>query len=151
MSEGIELVGPSISADISTHWHITITWTPVPELTTGNTSASGDAGDCGAFILRSPRTRCVPYPARQRRRAVLMSQFIQILGAVLVLIAYIAGQLRLLDGKSYPYLVLNLLGSGLLAVLAAAGSQWGFLLLEGTWALVSLLSLGARLFSAGST
>lgn len=30
MSEGIELVGPSASADISTHWHITITWTPVP-------------------------------------------------------------------------------------------------------------------------
>jgi hypothetical protein len=29
-TEGIELVGPSISADISTHWHITITWTPVP-------------------------------------------------------------------------------------------------------------------------
>src|SRR6185312_11542793 len=103
------------------------------------------------LILRSPRTRCVPYPARQRRRALLMNQFVQILGAVLVLIAYIAGQLRLLDGKSYPYLALNLLGSGLLAVLAAAGSQWGFLLLEGTWALVSLLSLGARLFSAGST
>jgi hypothetical protein len=80
-----------------------------------------------------------------------MDQFIQILGAVLVLIAYIAAQLRMLDGKSYPYLVLNLLGSGLLAVLAAAGTQWGFLLLEGTWALVSLLSLGVRLFSAGST
>jgi hypothetical protein len=31
MSEGIELVGPSASADISTHWHITITWTPVPD------------------------------------------------------------------------------------------------------------------------
>lgn len=30
ISEGIELVGPSASADISTHWHITITWTPVP-------------------------------------------------------------------------------------------------------------------------
>jgi hypothetical protein len=30
MSEGIELVGPSASADISTHWHIVITWTPVP-------------------------------------------------------------------------------------------------------------------------
>jgi hypothetical protein len=79
-----------------------------------------------------------------------MDQFIQILGAVLVLIAYIAAQLRMLDGKSYPYLVLNLLGSGLLAVLAAAGAQWGFLLLEGTWALVSLLSLGARLFAGRS-
>jgi hypothetical protein len=31
MSEGIQLVGPSSSADISTHWHITITWTPVPD------------------------------------------------------------------------------------------------------------------------
>jgi hypothetical protein len=30
-TEGIELVGPSASADISTHWHITITWTPVPD------------------------------------------------------------------------------------------------------------------------
>ena len=79
-----------------------------------------------------------------------MDQFVQILGAVLVLVAYIAAQLRMLDAKSYPYLVLNLLGSGLLAVLAAAGAQWGFLLLEGTWALVSLLSLGARLFAARS-
>jgi hypothetical protein len=79
-----------------------------------------------------------------------MDQFIQILGAVLVLVAYIAAQLRMLDGKSYPYLVLNLLGSGLLAELAAAGAQWGFLLLEGTWALVSLLSLGARLVARRS-
>jgi len=79
-----------------------------------------------------------------------MDQFIQILGAVLVLVAYIAAQLRMLDGKSYPYLVLNLLGSGLLAVLAAAGAQWGFLLLEGTWALVSLLSLGGRLAAGRS-
>ena len=79
-----------------------------------------------------------------------MDQFIQILGAVLVLVAYIAAQLRMLDGKSYPYLVLNLLGSGLLAVLAAAGTQWGFLLLEGTWALASLLSLGGRLVARRS-
>jgi len=73
-----------------------------------------------------------------------MDQFIQILGAVLVLVAYIAAQLRMLDGKSYPYLVLNLLGSGLLAVLAAAGAQWGFLLLEGTWAFVSAYALLRR-------
>ncbi|MEP7024252.1 MAG: hypothetical protein ABJB47_10720 [Actinomycetota bacterium] len=28
--EGLELIGPMESADASTHWHITITWTPVP-------------------------------------------------------------------------------------------------------------------------
>ncbi|HTA08497.1 MAG TPA: hypothetical protein VK836_08310 [Streptosporangiaceae bacterium] len=29
-SEGIELVGPSVSSDTSTKWTMTITWTPVP-------------------------------------------------------------------------------------------------------------------------
>lgn len=29
-SEGIELIGPSASSDISTKWSMTITWTPVP-------------------------------------------------------------------------------------------------------------------------
>jgi hypothetical protein len=33
--------------------------------------------------------------------------------------------------------VLNLLGSATLAVLAWYGRQWGFLLLEAVWALVS--------------
>lgn len=74
-----------------------------------------------------------------------MDQFIQILGAVLILTAYTLAQLKMLDGKSYPYLALNLAGSALLAMLAAAGTQWGFLLLEGTWALVSLISLSMRI------
>lgn len=37
--------------------------------------------------------------------------------------------------------MLNLAGSAILAADAAAGAQWGFLLLEGAWALVSLLGL----------
>jgi hypothetical protein len=66
-----------------------------------------------------------------------MGQFLQILGATLVLTAYALAQFRRLNSQSQLYLLLNLVGSGILAVLAAREAQWGFLLLEGVWALVS--------------
>jgi hypothetical protein len=72
-----------------------------------------------------------------------MDQVIQVVGAALILVAYVAAQVERLDPKSRPYLVLNLVGSIILAVLAAEGSQWGFLLLESAWAIVSLWGLVA--------
>ena len=48
----------------------------------------------------------------------------------------------MLDQSSRLYLVLNLIGSAILAVLAWYESQLGFLLLEVVWALVSAWSLG---------
>ena len=69
----------------------------------------------------------------------------QLGGAVLILIAYVASQLNVLRPTAVSYLVLNMIGSAVLAADAWWGRQWGFLLLEGVWALVSLGGLIAAL------
>lgn len=67
--------------------------------------------------------------------------FIQIIGSSLVLLAFILSQYQVIDTKGKRYLWLNFLGSTILAVDALVLNQWGFLALEGVWAIVSLLSL----------
>ena len=47
--------------------------------------------------------------------------------------------------RSIAYLALNLVGSLILAVLALLDDDWGFLLLEGVWAVVSAAGLIERL------
>jgi hypothetical protein len=74
-----------------------------------------------------------------------MASLVQILGSLLVLAAFVAAQRRMLSPESRAYLALNLLGSAILAVLAADQRQWGFLLLEACWAGVSARGLCARL------
>jgi hypothetical protein len=66
-----------------------------------------------------------------------VGQALQITGALLILAAFVLAQLQRLDPHSLVYLWLNALGSAVLAWLALDGHQWGFLLLEGVWALVS--------------
>jgi hypothetical protein len=70
-----------------------------------------------------------------------MDQVIQVVGAMLILAAFTAAQFDALSVHSRTYLVLNVVGSAVLAYLAAIDSQWGFLLLEGVWTLISLWSL----------
>lgn len=71
-----------------------------------------------------------------------MDQVVQVAGSLLVLAAFALAQWGVLSQKSRTYLVLNTAGSAVLAVMALAGHQWGFLLLEGVWAIVSAVSLG---------
>jgi hypothetical protein len=78
-----------------------------------------------------------------------VDQVIQVIGAALILTAYVAAQVERLDPHSRLYLGLNLIGSIVLAVLAAGGEQWGFLLLESAWALVSLWGLIKPAAAAG--
>jgi hypothetical protein len=70
-----------------------------------------------------------------------VDQVAQIVGALLVLTGYLGGQAGRLDPHSLWYLTLNLVGAGVLSVVAAIDSDWGFLLLEGVWTLVSAWSL----------
>jgi hypothetical protein len=70
-----------------------------------------------------------------------MDQVVQIVGALLILVAFAAAQFGAMDPHSRLYLVLNLAGSVILAGLAWHEQLWGFLLLEGVWAVVSLWGL----------
>jgi hypothetical protein len=78
----------------------------------------------------------------------MISQFVQLAGALAILAAFTAAQARRLDVASRPYLWLNFGGSFVLAVDAWHEQQWGFLLLEAAWAVVSANGLVVRWRSA---
>ena len=66
---------------------------------------------------------------------------VEIVGAVTILVAFAAAQAGKLQQRTITYQLLNLFGSGVLATIAAVQLSWGFLLLEGSWAVISLLGL----------
>jgi hypothetical protein len=79
-----------------------------------------------------------------------MAQAVQLVGAFLILIAYALSQLKLLDPRGAPFLLLNLAGALVLAWSAFDGRQWGFLVLEIAWAAVSAGALVRRPGAAAS-
>ena len=70
-----------------------------------------------------------------------MIQAISIAGAVLILVPFAASQFGKLTTESLAYQLMNLVGSAALTAVAALESQYGFILLEGTWAVVSAAGL----------
>jgi hypothetical protein len=72
-------------------------------------------------------------------------QVVSIAGAVLILVAYGAGQVGWMHVEQPTYSLLNLVGSVALAYVAIVSLQYGFILMEGAWVLISLASLIRRL------
>ena len=70
-----------------------------------------------------------------------MSQWVSIAGAAMVLVAFSGLQFRRFRPMDLGYLVLNTVGSFLLALAAWLEGLWAFVVLNGVWGLVSLRSL----------
>jgi hypothetical protein len=68
----------------------------------------------------------------------MLLQVISVIGAILMLGAYAALQTGVLGRDDRLFHVLNFAGGVLLAWVAIADRRLGFILLEGTWALLSL-------------
>ncbi len=68
-------------------------------------------------------------------------QIISLLGAALILGAYVSPQLGRMQPGGTAYNALNLVGSALLGYVAIVESQYGFIALEVVWAVVSLYAL----------
>ncbi|MEV2249498.1 hypothetical protein AB0I94_02885 [Streptomyces sp. NPDC050147] len=79
-----------------------------------------------------------------------MSMTVQLVGSAMILLAFVLAQAGRLGTDTWPYLWLNFVGSGLTAGDAFHERQWGFLLLEGAWMVVSLLSLVKKARGGGA-
>jgi len=73
-----------------------------------------------------------------------MDQVVQLVGAVLILAAFVLSQQGRMATDSTRYLALNAAGAAILAAVAVADRDIGFTLLEGTWTIVSTIGLLRR-------
>jgi hypothetical protein len=71
----------------------------------------------------------------------MIHQLISLVGAAMILGAYAALQQKRLGLQHRLYHALNFVGSGLLTVSAVRDLNWGFIVLEGSWALLSVPGL----------
>ena len=74
-----------------------------------------------------------------------MSEALQWAGAIVVLVAFALSQWGAWAVSSYRYLICNFVGGAGLSAAALLSHQWGFVLLEGVWALVAGRSILVRL------
>jgi hypothetical protein len=78
-------------------------------------------------------------------------QIVQLVGAVLILLAFTAIQTGRMRPDRLMPTVLNLVGAIMLAASALSGEQWGFLMLNGAWASIAAWSLLRKVLLLGES
>lgn len=68
----------------------------------------------------------------------MLNQLIALIGAISVLRAYLGIQRKWMRPEDRNYHILNFVGASMLAYVAILDQRWGFILLEGVWALAAL-------------
>ena len=74
----------------------------------------------------------------------MIGQIVSMIGAAMILAAFGAQQAGKLGREDLAYLLLNLVGSVILTYFAYEAKNAGLIALEGSWALISLVSLLKR-------
>ncbi len=68
-------------------------------------------------------------------------QAISFVGAIMILVAYVGQQMKWMDSRSPLYNLLNIVGSAILCYIAFYPFKAGFVVLEGTWVLISIYAM----------
>ena len=70
-----------------------------------------------------------------------MLQVISVFGSLAILAAFAANQRGWISPSQLSYAAANFVGAAILTVVAIVDQQVGFILLQGTWTLVSLIGI----------
>lgn len=78
-----------------------------------------------------------------------LSDIIGFTGVSILLVAYVLDLFKVTLNYRKTYLLLNLLGAGLACLASVMINYMPFVILEGTWALVSLVTLAGVIINKG--
>ncbi|HEY9724256.1 MAG TPA: hypothetical protein V6D47_19805 [Oscillatoriaceae cyanobacterium] len=74
-----------------------------------------------------------------------LEQIVSLVGAAFILAAFVTNTFGKFDAESMPYQAMNLVGGACLAYSAIVTRQYGFIVLESAWVLISLYGIARAL------